>query len=99
MAWTVEVWANTGAYVIRAEPWNAYQEGLGSNWGGPYRFLERLLTRNHSWTVRVRARGDDPFGLVQYTEIVKKRQEAATILRRVERDLHRGVTPRDLATP
>jgi len=96
VAWTVEVWSSTGAYVVRAEPWNAYQDGVGTNWTHTYRFLERLIARNHSWTVRVRRRGDDPFGPVLYSENVKKRRGVPQMLRRVEQGLQRGVRPEEL---
>jgi hypothetical protein len=96
MAWTVDVATQSGSYVIRAEPWNQRQEGLQSNWGTTNRFLERLFTRNHSWTVRVRERQDDPFGRVQYAENVAKRSEVPEVLRRVEDALRRGVRPNEL---
>ena len=99
MAWTIEVWAPSGAYVVRAEPWNEYQGWLVTNWGWTLRVLQRLVLRNHTWTVRVRERQDDPFGEVQYSESVRRRREVPTVLRRVEDALHRGVQPQELARP
>lgn len=61
----------TRAYVIRAEP-TGVPTGVGSLsiWIELLVQVRRLLTRDRSWTVRVRRRDDDPFGAIALEETV-----------------------------
>jgi hypothetical protein len=71
VAYTAEASGPAGTFVIRAEPRGIPHGCLGfvSSVRG-LAFLRRLVTRNHSWVIRVRRWDDDPFGAVVYEERV-----------------------------
>ena len=96
MSFTLEVDGPRGRYVVRAEPYNIPQGLWGlTNWARSNAFLGRLLRRNHAWSVRVRDRGDDPFGTVVYEETVDDRAAARDALARLGRSIRAGeVLPR-----
>lgn len=94
VSFTVEVDGPQGRYVLRAEPHNIPQGFWGlTNWARSNAFVGRVLFRNHAWTVRVRARADDPFGTAVYEETVPDRAAARDALARVERSIRAGQLP------
>jgi hypothetical protein len=92
VGYVVEVHGASGAFLIRAEPWNS--DNALSGLGPWYLPVERLLRRDHSWVIRVRRYFEDPFGPVVYQKRVENKNAVAPAIRHVEALIRGGVFPR-----
>ena len=65
------------AFVIRAEP-SGVPTGVGSLsiWVELVVQVRRFIRRGHTWMIRVRRTGDDPFGNVVHQEVAADEQHA-----------------------
>ncbi len=84
----------THAYVIRAEP-SGVPGGVGSLsiWIELLAQIRRLLTRERSWTVRVRRRDDDPFGAIIHEETVPDGIQARAKVQELKQQIESGRFP------
>ena len=81
-------------FVIRAEP-TGMPQGLASLsiWVELAVRVRRLITRERSWTVRVRRRSDDRFGEVVHDEIALDETQARTRVVELKEDIRVGRLP------
>ncbi len=82
------------SYVIRAEP-SGMPRGVASlsTWVELVVDLRRLVTRDRTWTVLVRRRADDPFGVVIHEEVVVDEKRAQARVEEVAREIGSGSIP------
>jgi len=82
------------AYVIRAEP-TGMPEGVASLsvWVELLVELRRRFTGNRTWTLRVRRRVDDPFGVVIHEEVVADEMRAKARVEELAREIRSGTMP------
>ena len=82
------------AYVIRAEP-TGMPRGVGSLsvWVELVVELRRRFTRNRTWTLFVRRRVDDPFGVVIHQEVVADERQAKARVEDLAREIRSGTMP------
>ena len=92
VAYLVEVHGVSGAFFIRAEPWNS--DNALSGLGPWYLPVERLIRRDHSWVIRVRSYLDDPFGPVVYLQPVENKNAVAAAIGHLETLIRGGAFPR-----
>jgi hypothetical protein len=82
------------AYVIRAKP-TGMPSGVASlsSWVELVVDVRRLVTRNRTWTVLVRRRADDPFGVVIHEEVVVDEKHAQARVEEVALEIRSGTIP------
>ena len=82
------------AYVIRAEP-TGMPEGVASLsvWVELVVELRRRFTRNRTWTVLVRRRIDDPFGVVIHQEVLADEMRSKARVEELAREIRSGTMP------
>lgn len=82
------------SYVIRAQP-TGMPRGVASlsSWVELVVDLRRLLLRDRTWTVLVRRRPDDPFGVVIHHEVVVDEKRAGARVGELAREIRSGTIP------
>ena len=97
---TSNAFGSRGDYVLRAEP-SSSKQGFWAEMnslGQLVRSTSQVLHRDHSWTVRVRRRQEDPFGDVVVQQTVESRRAAKALLRSWSASLLKGESPETLAS-
>ncbi len=82
------------SYVVRANP-TGMPRGVASlsAWVELAVDLRRIFARNRTWTVLVRRRADDPFGVVIHEEVVIDEKRAQERVEEVAREIRSGAIP------
>jgi len=88
VTYLVEVHGPHGGFFLRAEPWNYRVDSLAM-----FAPLERLLKRDQSWVIQVRAYHEDPFGPIVHLERVTSKDAVPSAIKRIEQEIHQGTIP------
>lgn len=82
------------SYVIRAKP-TGMPRGVASlsTWVEAVVGIRRLFARDRTWTVMVRRRAEDPFGVVIHEEVLVDEKRAQARVEELAREIRSGTTP------